>query len=234
MRLRETIGAFLAGAALAGVTSLAGVRAGRPGEPVPGRIALPAPMRDGTVALERALQERRSVRAFRRTPLTLLEVAQLLWASQGISWGGHHRTVPSAGALYPLEIRLVAGEVEGLPAGVYRYLPAPHALELVAAGDRRRDLCASALGQECVSEAPAILAIAAVFSRTTGKYGGRGERYAQMEAGNASQNVYLQAAALGLGTVLVGAFHDDQVRRALALPPEETPLALMPLGRRAE
>jgi SagB-type dehydrogenase family enzyme len=233
MRLRQGVKALLAAATLLGVTLVAGTRGGWAGETAPGRIGLPAAARDGRFALERALQQRRSVRAFRRAPLSLADAAQLLWASQG-STGGYHRTLPSAGALYPLEILLVAGEVEGLPAGVYRYLPVGHALELVAAGDRRGDLCASALGQECVHDAPAVLAITAVYSRTTGKYGARGERYAQMEAGNASQNVYLQAAALGLVTVLVGAFSDDQVRRARALPPEEAPLGLMPVGRPAE
>ncbi len=195
-------------------------------------VQLPQPRIESGVSLERALKERRSVREYRSAPLTLAETGQLLWAAQGITSRGGFRTAPSAGALYPLEVYLVAGEVEGLPAGVYRYRPAGHLLEQVDAGDRRHLLCDAALGQRWVRTAPAVIVIAAVYSRTTEKYSTRGTRYVHLDAGCAAENVYLQATALSLGTVLVGAFGDGDVQKALSLPRDEEPLCIMPVGRR--
>lgn len=177
--------------------------------------------------------ERRSVRDFLETPLLLAEASQLLWAAQGRSGRAGYRTVPSAGALYPLEVFLAAGKVEGLAPGVYRYGVEGHELLPAGAGDRRNDLCAAALGQGVVRRAPAALVIAAVFQRTTKKYGERGVRYVCMEAGNASQNVSLEAVSLGLGTVIVGAFRDGEAKMALGLELEE-PLLILPVGRPAD
>lgn len=187
-------------------------------------IALPAPRADSGVSVEHALRERRSVREFRPAPLTLEEIAQLLWAAQGISGDGL-RTAPSAGALFPLELYVVAD------AGIRRYLPAQHALAPVAAGDRRRDLASAALGQDCIADASIVLVITAVPGRTSGKYGTRGQRYVHLEVGHAAQNVLLQATALGLAAVPVGAFDDAKVADVLALPKGEAPLYLIALGR---
>jgi SagB-type dehydrogenase family enzyme len=197
----------------------------------PALVALPAPQRQGRLTLEEALQARRSVRDFARTPLRLAEVAQLLWAAQGVTNAEGKRAAPSAGALYPLEVYLVAGEVEGLPAGLYRYRPEGHELQRIGESDLRRPLAAAALGQDCVREAPAVLAITGVSERTAKKYGPRAARYVHMESGAAAENVYLEATALGLGTVLVGAFDDDAVARTLGLPRGEAPLCLLPIGR---
>lgn len=195
---------------------------------------LPPPRARGEVALERALRLRRSVRDYAATALTLAEAAQLLWAAQGVTAGDGRRTAPSAGALYPLELYLVAGRVQGLEAGVYRYLSQGHRRTRLVAEDVRAELAAAALGQGCVATAPAVLVFAAVERRTTRKYGDRGHQYVRLEAGHAAQNAFLQAAALGLGAVMVGAFDDAAVRRLLRLPEEETPLYLMPIGRPAE
>jgi SagB-type dehydrogenase family enzyme len=196
------------------------------------RVPLPSVESKGEVSLEEAIQLRRSVREFRRRALRLEDVSQLLWAAQGITDRGGFRTAPSAGALYPLEIYVVAGDVEGLSAGVYRYQPETHDLVHVASGDLRKPLASAALGQSWVRRAPAVLVIASVYKRTMGKYGQRGRRYAHMEVGHAAQNVYLQAAARGLGTVLVGAFDDGEVQDVLGLPPDHEPLGLMPVGRK--
>jgi SagB-type dehydrogenase family enzyme len=193
-------------------------------------ITLPAPRLASGHALEAILHARRSVREFGTTPLTLAEVGQLLWAAQGLTHDGR-RTAPSAGALYPLVLYLVAGRVSGLDAGVYRYLPASHQLTLVLAGEVRAALAQAALGQGCVDQAAATLAFAAVPRRTTRQYGERGLRYVHIEVGHAAQNVFLQATALTLATVTVGAFDDAAVARVLKLPREETPLYLMPVGR---
>lgn len=195
-------------------------------------VVLPPPRLDGGAAIERVLAERRSVREFARGALTLPQVAQLLWAAQGVTGADGRRTAPSAGALYPLELYLVAGEVRDLAPGVYRYVPGKHRLEQLGAGDVRRKLCAAALAQECVAEGAAVAVFTAVERRTTRKYGPRGVRYVHIEIGHAAQNLALAATALGLGTVTVGAFDDAAVARILKLPEGETPLYLMPVGPR--
>jgi len=195
-------------------------------------ITLPAPRLDGGAALEHALAERRSVREFASGALTLPQVAQLLWAAQGVTHGDGLRTAPSAGALYPLELYVVAGAVDKLAPGIYRYVPGKHKLEPVIIGDQRRPLCAAALAQECVAAGAVVFVFTAVERRTTRKYGPRGVRYVHMEAGHAAQNLALQATALGLGSVTVGAFDDAAVARLLHLPGDEAPLYLMPVGVR--
>lgn len=210
-------------------------------------IALQSPRSDGAMSVERAIGERRSVRAFAAEPLAGGDVAQLLWAAQGITeavserpanwpaewqWMGGLRTAPSAGALYPLELYVVVGDVDGLSAGLYRYVPQQHALQPLAEGDLRVPLSNAALRQAAVARAPVVLVITAVYQRTAVKYGERATRYAQIEVGAVAQNVYLQAEALGLGTVLMGAFDDAAVQATLRLPADHEPLAIMPVGRK--
>jgi SagB-type dehydrogenase family enzyme len=193
--------------------------------------ALPALQAAGGMAVEEALAARRSVREFGPTPLALTELAQLLWAAQGTSHRDGLRTAPSAGALYPLEIFVVAGGVTGLTSGVYRYLPRGHRLASVAEGDRRRALAGAALHQDWMGAAPAAIVVAAVEARTARKYGARAPRYVHMEVGCVAQNVALQAAALGLGTVMVGAFGEEEVSAIVGLAEEERPLVILPVGR---
>ncbi|MGC9397843.1 MAG: SagB/ThcOx family dehydrogenase [Anaerolineae bacterium] len=194
---------------------------------------LPDPRLEGDLSVEAALAARRSVRSYARQPLSLADLGQLLWAAQGISGANRrYRTAPSAGALYPLELYAVVGDVEELDAGVYHYDPAAHALTQVKRSDVRAALSRAALGQAWVEEGAVVLVFAAVYERTTGKYGTRGRQYVHMEAGHASQNVYLQATALELGTVAVGAFDDNEVQRVVGLSDDERPLYLMPVGRR--
>jgi len=194
-------------------------------------IKLPEPLQDGKTSIEKALRERRSVRSFKKGPLTLADVSQLLWAAQGISSPRGLRTAPSAGALYPLEIYLVAGNVDGLPGGVYHYRPVRHELVRMIAGDKRPELCTAALGQSSVRNAAAVIVFAAVYERTTVKYGERGIQYVYMETGHAAQNVALQAVPLNLGTVVIGAFQDAEVRKVLKMSGREQPLYVMPVGR---
>lgn len=186
-------------------------------------ISLPPPKTKGGVSLEEAIAKRRSERDFLDKPLNLTQLSQILWAA---------KSVPSAGALYPLELYLVVGKkgVENLEAGVYHYLPQKHSIKIHKRGDLRRDLAEAALGQYFLAEAPVSLVITADYERTTGKYGERGVRYVHIEVGHVGENVYLQAEALGLGTVVVGAFHDEEVTKILNLPPTHKPLYLMPLG----
>lgn len=195
-------------------------------------IRLADPSADGVVSVEAAMRTRRSVREYDRAPLTLGEVSQLLWAAQGVSHPEGLRTAPSAGALYPLRVYIVVGQVEGLGSGVYRYRSREHSLVEVAEGDRRRDLAAAALGQEQVEHCAAVIVVSAVYDRVVGKYGRRGFCYTHIEAGMVAENVHLQVAGLGLGTVVVGAFEDDEVRSIVGMAPNEEPLVLMPVGRR--
>ncbi len=187
----------------------------------------------GAVTLEQALARRRSVRSYSTAPVSLASVLQLLWAAQGTSTADGKRTAPSAGALYPLELHLVASRVEGLVAGVHRYVPATHSLRLSAAEPSAQTLLHAASPQRAVGDAAAVLVIAAVEERTARKYGARAGRYVAFEAGAAAQNLALQAAALGLGSVVIGAFDDAAVAATLRLSPGERPLALMPIGRPA-
>jgi SagB-type dehydrogenase family enzyme len=194
-------------------------------------IRLPGPDRRGRVSVEETIAQRRSVRQYRPGPLALADVAQLLWAGQGITDPRGYRSAPSAGALYPLEIDVVAGDVEQVPPGVYRYVPRDHALVRRRTGDLREELSAAGLNQAALKRAPAVLVISGVYERTTGKYGERGMRYVHMEAGHAAQNICLQAVALDLATVPIGAFRDTQVQSTLGLAGDEQPLYLVPVGK---
>ncbi len=215
-------------------------------------IPLATPARTGFMSVEEALANRRSRRDYTDDPITSEALMQLLWAAQGITDAASgFRTAPSAGATFPLVVYVAVGRVEGLEAGVYRYRPQPHDLERVLDEDVRPALERAAIGQLWVGngaavlvfaadyarttqrygEAPVSIVITAVYARTTAKYGERGIRYVHMEVGHAAQNVYLQAEALGLGTVAVGAFDDDAVKRITGLRETETPLYLMPVGQ---
>jgi SagB-type dehydrogenase family enzyme len=176
------------------------------------------------------------VRDFSAEPLTQAQLSQVLWAAQGITdRGGALRAVPSAGATYPLEVYVVCGQdgVAGVGAGVYQYNVAQHSLTLHHAGDLRSDLARAALSQGFISETPLTIVICASFRRTARGYGRRGERYVHIEVGHTGQNIYLEAAALGLATVAIGAFRDEAVREALKLDVECEPLYLMPVAKPA-
>ena len=197
-----------------------------------GIVRLPAPSFEGVLSVEAAIHGRRSLREYECAVLTLAEVSQLVWAAQGVTHPEGLRAAPSAGALYPLRVYVVAGSVEGIESGVYRYLPDTHGLIRVAEGDRRRDLAVAALRQEQIEHCAAVIVLSAVFDRVVGKYGSRGVCYAQMEAGLAAENVHLQVTGLGLGTVIVGAFADEAVHGIVGMSPTEKPLIMMPVGRR--
>lgn len=196
------------------------------------KISLPEPVLDGEISVEQAIAERRSIRHYRDEPLTIREISQVLWAASGITDRVRHfRSVPSAGATYPLEVYLTSGRIDGLEQGVFRYLPGDHALLRVMDQDQRNELYTQALRQSPVRNAPAVMVIAGVFERTTKRYGQRGQRYVYMEAGHAGQNIQLQAHALGIGSVVIGAFDDAGVKDVLGLSRDVVPLYIVPLGR---
>ena len=226
-RLMRSLGTALFLAALAqGMIACAAPTAKGPPSPAQAAItSLPLPAYSSEISLETALSNRRSVREYDDQPLAAADLGQLLWAAQGITNERGFRTAPSAGALYPLEIYLVTAE------GVFRYEPVQHQLELVKHGDARPALHEAALRQEPVLKAPAVFTLAAAYARTAHKYGQeRSPRYVHLEAGHAAQNLLLQATALELGSVPIGAFHDEYVQQALNLPADHQPLYLIPVG----
>ncbi len=201
----------------------------------PDIISLPQPKTVGLVSVEEALAKRRSIREYSSKAISIENLSQILWSTQGITeprWG--LRTAPSAGATYPLEVYAVIGinGVSGLDAGVYRYESESHTLRLIVTGDLRDDLSRAALDQAWVKRAPISIIISAVYERTTNHYGERGIRYVHMEVGHAGENLYLEATALDLGCVAVGAFIDEEVHKILHLPEDEEPLYIIPVGHK--
>jgi SagB-type dehydrogenase family enzyme len=198
-----------------------------------GSVKLPSAQSDGEISVEQAIEQRRTVRAFKSTPLELEQLAQLLWAAQGITGkGGFKRSAPSAGALYPMDVYIVAGQdgVTQIDAGVYHYQPRGHALSTVAKGDLREALSRASLSQMWMAQAPVNMLITAEYDRAAVKYGKRAIRYAMIEAGHIGQNLFLQAEALGLKAGIVGAYHDNEVIRVLDIPRAHEPLLIMPIG----
>ena len=196
-------------------------------------MKLPPPKSEGTVSVEQAIKQRRTVRAFMSQALDLNQLSQLLWAAHGITENsGFKRAAPSAGALYPMDVYVVVGQksVAQIEAGVYHYEPKEHFLSLIAKSDLRDAVARVSLSQMWMAKAPLSLIITAEYKQVTVKYGERGVRYAMIEAGHMGQNLFLQAEALGLKAGIVGAFHDERLKRILDLPGKETPLAVMPVG----
>jgi SagB-type dehydrogenase family enzyme len=197
---------------------------------LPMKVKLPELKVSSKSRIEELIEKRRSVRKYTDRELSESVISRILWAAQGISSEAGLRTSPSAGALYPLEIHVVAGEVSGLEPGIYRYIPEEHALVQEIAGDLRDKLSKAVLSQPMVKNASVSIVISAVYPRITGKYGKRGIRYAHIEAGHAAQNVYLLGMELGIGTCAIGAFEDEEVRKVLKMPVNEDPLYILPLG----
>lgn len=218
------------------------------------QIKLPSPQLKGKTSLEEAIARRRSVRQYKSESLTLSQISQILWSAQGITRTGKLRATPSAGATYPLEIFAVIGTQaisviasqslehsegaanqspykEKLSAGIYHYEVDSHSLRLHLQGDFRLDLARAALDQGFIASAPVDIVICTLYSRICYTYGRRGERYVHMEVGHVGENIHLQAVSLGLATVEVGAFDDEEVRKLLAVDEQIRPLYIMPIGK---
>ena len=193
-------------------------------------IKLPVPEVSGDTTIEESLAKRRSVRSYSNKTLSIKDASQLLWAAQGVTSDIGFRTAPSAGALYPLEVYLVAINIDGIDAGVYRYLPENHSIVQILEGNIGDELSIAALSQPQVRDCAANIVFAANYSRITPKYGKRGIRYTNIEIGHAAQNVCLQGVALGIGTCTVGAFDDEKVGQVLRLPESESALYILTIG----
>lgn len=193
-------------------------------------VQLPSPEADSGMTVAEAVGLRRSVRSYSDDPVSLHQLSGILHSAQGITSDRGYRAAPSAGATYPMTIYVVAEKVDELRPGIYVYRPESSTLETLRTGAFLSDLAGAALGQPCVTDAALAVLILADYSVTTDVYGERGVRYVHMEAGHISQNIYLQATAMGLGTVAVGAFRDGEVAALLGVEDSLTPLYIMPLG----
>jgi SagB-type dehydrogenase family enzyme len=188
---------------------------------------------DGTMSLEKAIKQRRTVRSFSENMITMQQFSQILWSAQGITEDkGFKRAAPSGGALYPSDIYAVVGKscVEGLDEGVYHYRPEDHSITRTGEGDRRKQVATASLRQTWMSKAPVSVVVTAEYDRICVKYGQRGIRYALVEVGHIGQNIFLQCQALGLEAGIVGAFNDNEVAEAVGCPKNYEPLLIMPVG----
>jgi SagB-type dehydrogenase family enzyme len=197
-------------------------------------LELPAPETADGVPLWQAIAGRRSLRSFRPEPLQLTRLSQLLWAIQGVTGqaGPHElRAAGSAGALYPNETYLFVNSVEGCAQGVWHYQIRQHALEQLTEGDFSDPLAQACLGQGFVARAPVVFAFGAVVDRCAWKYGDRAYRYIYMDAGHLGGQLQLAAVGLGLGSVNIGAFFDDEINELIGLDgQQETVVYLTAVG----
>ncbi|MFN3550515.1 MAG: SagB/ThcOx family dehydrogenase [Endomicrobiia bacterium] len=200
-------------------------------------ILLPKPSYKSNVSFEETIYKWKATRRFDKDkPLSLQQLSQLLWSCGGLTIDGLSsatRVYPSAGAIYPLEIYVVCGNVENLQSGIYKYNYKTHSLELIKLGDFRDELTKAAYNQFFISQAPVSFVWSAKYDKTL-RYGSRGrEKYINIDLGHSAQNLTLQATALKLATVQVGAYNEKEVKTLLNLPDDETPFYIMPVGYHA-
>jgi len=194
-------------------------------------IVLPTPKTTGTTSVEEAISKRRSIRRYSGESVTIIELSQLLWAGLGITSPHGFRTTPSAGALYPFEIYVVASNVLDLVAGIYKYDAKEHELIKVLDGDKTSELCKASRSQPCVNNAALNIVICGIYERTTKKYGPTSTKYTDTEVGCVYENIHLQAIAINLGTVYIAGFEPSEVRNIINCSEKEEPLCVMPVGK---
>lgn len=195
-----------------------------------GRIKLPSVKFDDSLTVSEAIENRRTIRSFKDKSVTLEQISYLLWAAQGVTSPQGLRAAPSAGALYPLEIYINVRKSDSLKPGLYKYNPISQSIFRTQDKELSEKISDAALHQDWMAEAPVMVIFTAIYRRTTGKYGERGVRYAIIEAGSSSENLFLQAQSIGLDCGIVGAFNDSEIKKLLDLGKDSQPLLLMPVG----
>jgi SagB-type dehydrogenase family enzyme len=199
------------------------------------RFSLQSGIEGGGEPLWEVMAGRRSIRDFSPEAISLRELSQLIWATQGITgnaYGFLLRVIPSAGALYPIETYVVVNRVEALERGIYHFSVRKNELEQLAEGDFGLRVAASALDQSMAAGASVVFVWTAIVERTKWKYRERGYRYLYLDAGHIGQNLYLAAASLGLGCCTIGAFYDDEVNQVIGVDgQQETAVYLGAVGR---
>jgi SagB-type dehydrogenase family enzyme len=201
------------------------------------KVELPKPLTDGGLPLWESFRRRRTVRRYEEQPVSLAELSQLLWATQGITAvkGDYaFRCTPSAGALYPVETYLAANRVDGLRSGIYHYGVGVHQLAEIKPGPCGRMMVEAAMGQTKLERAAVVFIWSAVVPRVKREYHQRAYRYIYLDAGHIAQNLALAAVSLGLGTCPIGAFFDDEMNGLLGLDgTDETVIYMTTVGRPA-
>ncbi len=198
-------------------------------------VKLPEPEDDKPIYFKDILNKRSTIRSYKKDmPLNLKDLSYILWTAYGFKKDGG-RTVPSAGALYPLDIYIACREIisddkEKIKAGLYHYIPEKHQLKIIKTVDLRKDIAKASLSQMWMADAPCTIIITAEYERITFKYRERGIRYTLMEVGNVSQNIFLSSFNKGLGCGIVGAFDDNTLKYVLGIKRNHEPLLLMPIG----
>ena len=184
------------------------------------------------------VEKRKSLRKYADEPITLEELAYLLWGTQGVKTVTTRpvsfRTVPSAGSRHPFETYLLVNQVSGLEPGLYRYLALSHQLARMNGFDGiREDLTSACLKQKHVYNSAMTFTWVAIPERTTWRYGSRGFRYIHLDAGHVCQNLYLLAESIDCGVCAIAAFDDDMANNALHLDGEnQFVIYLASLGKR--
>jgi len=196
-------------------------------------INLPTPRKISSTSVEAALQSRRSKRSYDEESLTLQQVSQLLWSAQGVTtnWGG--RTAPSAKSAYPIELSLVAKNVEDLDPGVYHYLPENHQIRQTISEipEKYNEAAVQQSGQS----SPIAIVVSANYQRMTDAFEGEvNDDNVLLEAGHVGQNFYLQVESLRLGMVVVGGFNRNLMQETLQIPSSEQLIYLIPVGNPSE
>jgi SagB-type dehydrogenase family enzyme len=190
-------------------------------------IELPNPRFKGEMSLEESIYSRKSVRSFSDKEIVMEKISQLLWVAQGKNC--YKRTVPSAGAIYPLEIYVFLKK-----KGIYYYNFRKNELIIEIEEDENesllKQLAQFSLNQNFIYEAPLNLIICIDFPKIIRGYGERGKRYALIEVGHCAQNVHLEAVSLGLSSVPIGAFQDKLIKDLMLLPENLDPIYIIPIG----
>jgi SagB-type dehydrogenase family enzyme len=209
------------------------VRDGATVVPLPGRGDWHLPPCD----LVDAIARRESQRRFLPAPLTLAELAFLLWSTQGVRRQIHEaavlRTVPSAGCRHPFETCLAVLNIETLSPGIYRYLPLDHALVQETAPDYLAErLTAAVRGQRFAAEAAVTFIWSAIPARTEWRYAEASYKVIALDAGHLCQNLYLACEAIGAGTCAIAAYDQDLADDLIGADGrEEFVVYLAPVGR---
>lgn len=198
-------------------------------------VELPEPETKEGPSIWDCLRRRRSWRNYKNQPVSLMELSQILWGSYGVTakeWGYYLRTVPSAGALYPIEIYVASFNVDGLKKGIYHFNPKDMSLNGVFEGDFSREITNACLGQDFILDSAFALIFTAILLRTTSRYRERGIRYILMDLGCIIQNTYISLTALGMGGCIIGAFLDSAMNKIMNLDPQkELVLAVFSAGK---
>lgn len=192
-------------------------------------IQLPAAKTSGTMSVEEALQIRRSKRVYSDQPVTMQELSQILWSAQGITNDLGNRTAPSARGVYPYSLYVVVRNVDGLANGLYLYDPTTNTLGDLGLADAG-DLLTAAEVQDNSQKAPVVIAMAAAYARAQEKFPDNPEEVTHLEGGHIGQNIYLQAEALEMATVVTAGFDTVKVGDALGLDKNERIVYLVPFG----